>query len=95
MATTLSDSKNASREQHIDRIGSADNSVMEGRDEKKMADEERDYTGTGKKTDPEEIALVRKLDYRIMPTLCVMYFRESPYLYDPRVHPLSLFFEPI
>ncbi|KXJ90026.1 major facilitator superfamily domain-containing protein [Microdochium bolleyi] len=26
------------------------------------------------KTDPAEIALVRKLDWRIMPTLCVMYF---------------------
>ena len=25
-----------------------------------------DYTGVAKKTDPEEIKLVRKLDYRIM-----------------------------
>ncbi|RYP73560.1 hypothetical protein DL769_004195 [Monosporascus sp. CRB-8-3] len=33
-----------------------------------------DYTGTKKKTDPVEIALVRKLDWRIMPTLCIMYF---------------------
>ncbi|EMR70335.1 putative mfs transporter protein [Eutypa lata UCREL1] len=33
-----------------------------------------DYTGTRKKTDPVEIALVRKLDWCIMPTLCVMYF---------------------
>ncbi|OLN94113.1 putative transporter C1002.16c-like protein 12 [Colletotrichum chlorophyti] len=49
-------------------------------------DEQRDWTGTARKTDPEEIRLVRKLDYRIMtrvqqaddfsqqPTLCVMYF---------------------
>jgi MFS family permease len=35
---------------------------------------ERDYTGTAKKTDPEEIRLVRKLDMWIMPCLCLMYF---------------------
>lgn len=29
-------------------------------------DEKRDWTGTTRKTDPEEIKLVRKLDYRIM-----------------------------
>ncbi|KAK7701021.1 hypothetical protein SLS64_010615 [Diaporthe eres] len=29
-------------------------------------DEKRDWTGTARKTDPEEIKLVRKLDYRIM-----------------------------
>jgi hypothetical protein len=34
--------------------------------EKPVHDEERDYTGTAAKTDPEEIRLVRKLDYRIM-----------------------------
>ncbi|KAH7406923.1 major facilitator superfamily domain-containing protein [Phaeosphaeria sp. MPI-PUGE-AT-0046c] len=33
-----------------------------------------DYTGAVAKTDPEEIALVRKLDYRIMPALFCMYF---------------------
>jgi hypothetical protein len=33
-----------------------------------------DYTGAVGKTDPEEIALVRKLDYRIMPSLFCMYF---------------------
>ncbi|KAH7349180.1 major facilitator superfamily domain-containing protein [Pyrenochaeta sp. MPI-SDFR-AT-0127] len=33
-----------------------------------------DYTGAAAKTDPEEIALVRKLDYRIMPALFCMYF---------------------
>ena len=33
-----------------------------------------DYTGSAAKTDPAEIRLVRKLDWRIMPTLCVMYF---------------------
>jgi hypothetical protein len=33
-----------------------------------------DYSGASEKTDPEEIALVRKLDWRIMPTLWAMYF---------------------
>lgn len=33
-----------------------------------------DYSGAVAKTDPVEIALVRKLDYRIMPALFCMYF---------------------
>ncbi|KAG9375523.1 hypothetical protein A1F94_013898 [Pyrenophora tritici-repentis] len=33
-----------------------------------------DYTGAERKTDPAEIALVRKIDCRLMPILCVMYF---------------------
>ena len=33
-----------------------------------------DYTGATKKTDPKELALVKKLDYRIMPILWAMYF---------------------
>ena len=33
-----------------------------------------DYSGAVNKTDPREIALVRKLDMRIMPTLWCMYF---------------------
>lgn len=33
-----------------------------------------DYSGAVKKTDPKEIALVRKLDFRIMPILWAMYF---------------------
>lgn len=36
--------------------------------------QEGDYSGAVKKTDPEEIALVRKLDFRIMPILWAMYF---------------------
>lgn len=39
-----------------------------------LAGEEADYSGAVKKSDPEEIRLVRKLDYRIMPTLWAMYF---------------------
>ncbi|PVH95318.1 MFS general substrate transporter [Periconia macrospinosa] len=35
---------------------------------------EGDYSGAVAKTDPKEIALVRKLDYRIMPALFCMYF---------------------
>ncbi|EER45625.1 MFS transporter [Histoplasma capsulatum var. duboisii H88] len=34
----------------------------------------RDYAGAAPKTDPAEIRLVRKLDFRIMPMLVVMYF---------------------
>ena len=33
-----------------------------------------DYSGAISKSSPEEIALVRKLDYRIMPSLFCMYF---------------------
>ncbi|KAL1602651.1 hypothetical protein SLS60_006068 [Paraconiothyrium brasiliense] len=33
-----------------------------------------DYSGAVAKSDPEEIALVRKLDYRIMPALFCLYF---------------------
>jgi hypothetical protein len=33
-----------------------------------------DYSGAVAKSDPAEIALVRKLDYRIMPSLFCMYF---------------------
>jgi len=34
----------------------------------------QDYAGAVSKTDPGEIALVRKLDLRIMPILWAMYF---------------------
>jgi MFS family permease len=33
-----------------------------------------DYAGAAKKTNPEEIRLVRKLDLWIMPCICIMYF---------------------
>jgi hypothetical protein len=33
-----------------------------------------DYSGATKKTNPLEISLVKKLDYRILPTLWMMYF---------------------
>ncbi|KAF2013128.1 MFS general substrate transporter [Aaosphaeria arxii CBS 175.79] len=34
----------------------------------------RDYPDDAPKTDPAEIRLVRKIDWRLMPTLCTMYF---------------------
>jgi hypothetical protein len=40
----------------------------------KNADQVGDYSGAVAKTDELEIALVRKLDWRIMPTLFAMYF---------------------
>lgn len=40
----------------------------------KVHQEQGDYSGARGKTDPREIALVKKLDRRILPTLCVMYF---------------------
>lgn len=41
-------------------------------DEEGRTAEATDYSGATKKTDPAEIALVRKLDKWIMPTLWVM-----------------------
>jgi hypothetical protein len=38
------------------------------------ARQDADYSGAVEKSDPVEIALVRKLDWRIMPTLWAMYF---------------------
>lgn len=52
--------------QHIDH--------KEGSEVFEKDDGHRDYAGASAKTDPAEIALVRKLDYRILPTLFVMYF---------------------
>ncbi|CAH0023567.1 unnamed protein product [Clonostachys rhizophaga] len=60
-----SDTKDGANVAHV-------NSVLEY--EKPSQTAERDWTGTVKKTDPEEIALVRKLDIWIMPCLCFMYF---------------------
>lgn len=42
------------------------NSVMGPEKPTHVEDGERDYTGTARKTDPEEIRLVRKLDLWIM-----------------------------
>jgi len=41
---------------------------------------EADYSGAVKKTSPEEIKLVRKLDIRIMSILWAMYFLVRDYI---------------
>ena len=48
---------------------------------------EGDYSGAVKKTDPEEIKLVRKLDIRIMTILWAMYFLVSSHqnLQQPKI----------
>lgn len=57
------DEKHGSRGEHIDNA-----MEKEVENHKMMLDDNPnlDYTGVAKKTDPEEIRLVRKLDYRIM-----------------------------
>lgn len=62
MAASEKRSLSAERQQHtVEHIDSAI------KDEKPVEqDDKRDWTGTTRKTDPEEIRLVRKLDYRIM-----------------------------
>lgn len=40
----------------------------------KTAPQARDYSGAHEKTDPREIALVKKLDWWIMPILWLMYW---------------------
>jgi hypothetical protein len=46
-----------------------------------------DYSGAVAKSDPVEIALVKKLDWRIMPTLWCMYFLN--YVSTPQI--ISIF----
>jgi len=50
--------------------------VMQVEDAKPMKEtsQQGDYSGAVAKTDKAEIALVRKLDMRIMPALFCMYF---------------------
>lgn len=40
----------------------------------KVDPQKKDYSGAHEKTDPREIALVRKLDWYIMPILWLMYW---------------------
>ncbi|KAL5439227.1 hypothetical protein PMIN07_010712 [Paraphaeosphaeria minitans] len=52
-----------------------DDIVLDEKDAKSSAAVEGgDYSGAATKTDPAEIALVRKLDFRIMPALFCLYF---------------------
>jgi len=57
------DDQNIIKSRAIEILGSHD-----GRDEKLECHENVDYAGAHKKTDPAEIALVKKLDWHIMPT---------------------------
>ncbi|UQC91584.1 major facilitator superfamily transporter [Colletotrichum lupini] len=63
-------SPSVEREEHA--IHTVDSVIM---DEKPIPQDEenRDWTGSAKKTDPEEIKLVRKLDWRIMVTDTLYY----------------------
>lgn len=75
MAASEKQRPSVEREEHV--INHV-NSVVD--DEKQVQqDEERDWTGTARKTDPEEIRLVRKLDYRIMvsQSLSVLFANEG------------------
>jgi hypothetical protein len=64
---TTDPEKNSSLQ--IDDVASSENDLKQG-----GPVEGADYSGAVSKTDPEEIALVRKLDFRIMPALFCMYF---------------------
>ncbi|KAL1893979.1 hypothetical protein Sste5346_006120 [Sporothrix stenoceras] len=48
--------------------------AQDSKDVKDFVDPTADYSGAVSKTDPREIALVRKIDFRVMPTLWCMYF---------------------
>lgn len=57
--------KKAFDSSHVEQVDYVKEGALEG---------DTDYSGAVTKTDPKEIALVKKLDYRIMPTLWAMYF---------------------
>lgn len=61
----MSDDKKAIVPAHIERIDVLKENTLVG---------DFDYSGAVSKSDPKEIALVRKLDFRIIPTLWAMYF---------------------
>lgn len=57
-----------------DRVEKDDLDGVHVEDGLKHPDEPTDYAGAHAKTDPAEIALVRKLDLWIMPMLWLMYW---------------------
>lgn len=61
----MSDDKKNIAPAHIEQVDVLKDTVL---------GEDFDYSGAVSKSDPKEIALVRKLDFRIMPTLWAMYF---------------------
>lgn len=54
---------------HVDDVASSEKDLKQD-----VPVEGADYSGAVAKSDPAEIALVRKLDMRIMPSLFCMYF---------------------
>jgi hypothetical protein len=63
-----------SRDLEKDVSQQIDDVAMSEKDEKSSGAVGGDYSGAIAKSNPQEIALVRKLDTRIMPTLFCMYF---------------------
>ncbi|ROT42676.1 hypothetical protein SODALDRAFT_326833, partial [Sodiomyces alkalinus F11] len=65
LAPTSAEQKPISREEDIGRVNTM---TADDMDEKKPIEDigERDYTGVARKADPEEIKIVRKLDWRVM-----------------------------
>ncbi|KAJ6035876.1 hypothetical protein N7540_000155 [Penicillium herquei] len=65
---------NTSALSHVGLAKETAESQIEYAEPLKEADEKGDYSGATAKTDAAEIALVRKLDMRIMPIMWAMYF---------------------
>lgn len=63
-----------SEKSDISALEQTPGAAMEEVVEQKRAEAGQDYAGAVAKTDQDEIRLVRKLDFRIMPTLWAMYF---------------------
>lgn len=65
-----------------------DKSFFETANHVDLAPENVDYSGATAKTDPKEIALVRKLDWWIMPILWLMYWLNYLVWHRIYIHPL-------
>lgn len=72
--TTKMDSQNRDSKAQVDTFEDAELHRSKSNKDTAIFENDLDYAGATQKTDPIEIALVKKLDYRIMPTLWAMYF---------------------
>jgi len=72
MHTNVLESSLSLDKAHAEMVDDGPNTITV--DEKPVVSKAYDYSGAAGKTDPAEIALVRKLDMRIMPTIWAMYF---------------------
>lgn len=70
----MTHSKNTDMEKFSSQPVEVENSFNAEKADKSNPTVLGDYSGAVAKTDEVEIRLVRKLDYRIMPTLWAMYF---------------------